>query len=720
MLENTTNHEYTPVSKRLSLILSSHGVTDLDALKAIEETDVEVAHLLPALGTKELTKCAEQGAQLAAKSTVDDLADVLLTSTETATQEAEEMLKLSRSEMAEKIESNIAAEDPTLKDEIANNYGSFTPIIETILGKEALANAGHLFAMPTFITQIQLGRAKLAQYKQILALAGKYDHNPELQRLLQAEATVLLYEGTGILAAASNSILGTTETIVGGLGKVAQRRSRKGLAIIAKALPFIEILGLGLAATIETGAIVSSAHNYYDKEKMLEAVNKLEAKMEKLYPAMQLINIEEDPSKPLPDSVKQAKAQMLEEYRLANNLCEYFSNFANTEQKDALLTIFTSGTNAGLAVTGLLSTLGVITVTGGLALVGIPIVMSVIALGNFIHDQQQAKTAEQKDNFNKTYGDFANTPEGMFAALYFIIKKEMAEKEASDKLTKEKDPNAPAHERQDNKYVHGLTMQFSAHAHNPVHQKDANLDNQPFSNYILPLLGFKSAEEFIKMVDHGLELAAVHMPAAIEKPDIQSPAVQTAFPHIIRKSDPEARQKVRDLAAQVELTYEIVGNTTGDENMKKTLSDLMLIQNGYDIMIKRCDFLLDNLDENDFNNSDTIESIRQMIDNLTAMRQTSLMELDQCLRTFDGTQLNTPGAQKVAQPVSPAKSASLFESAMQYVNSFFEKDTKTTLAETNDAINQLAQKMGVKFPADMDPQKYHGIPSSSIRDAHKI
>ena len=211
------------------------------------------------------------------------------------------------------------------------------------------------------------------------------------------------------------------------------------------------------------------------------------------------------------------------------------------------------------------------------------------------------------------------------------------------------------------------------------------------------------------MVDHGLELSSVNLPNAIEKPDIQSPAVQTAFPHIVRKSDPDARKKVRDLAAQVELTYEIVGNTAGDETMKSTLSDLMLIQNGYDIMIKRCDFLLDHLDENDFNNSDTIESIRQMIADLITMRQTSLMELDQCLRTFDSTQLNTPGAQKVAQPVSPAQPASLFESAMQYVKSFFEKDTKTTLAEKNDAINQLAKKMGVKFPADMDPQKYHGL-----------
>ena len=433
MLEKPTSHEYTPVSKRLSLILASHGVTDPDALKAIGETDVEVAQLSPALDAKALSKCAEQGAQLAAKSPVDDLADVLLSSTETATQEAEEMLKLSRSEMAEKIESNVA-EDPTLKDEIANNYGSFTPIIEALLGSAAIANVGNLFTMPTFITQIQLGRAKLMQYKQILALAGKYDNNPALQRLLQSEATILLYEGTGILAAASHSILGTAETIVGGLGNVAQKRARKGLALVTKALPFIEILGLGLAATLETGAVVSSAHNYYDKEKMLEAVNKLEAKIEKLYPAMQFINIEEDPSKPLPESVKQAKAQMLEEYRLAKNLCEYFSNFANAEQSEALSTMFTSGSNAGLAITGLLGTLGVISATGGLALVGIPVVMSVIALGNFIQDQQKAKTEEQMDNFKKEYADFANTPEGMFAALYFMIKKEMAEKE--------KDPNA--------------------------------------------------------------------------------------------------------------------------------------------------------------------------------------------------------------------------------------------------------------------------------------
>ena len=487
------------------------------------------------------------------------------------------------------------------------------------------------------------------------------------------------------------------------MGKLAKKRSGKGLGLITKALPFIEVLGFGLATMIETEAVIHSAYEYYDKNKMLEVVGKLEKKIDNIYPAMQLVSIEEDPLNPLPENVKHARAQILEEYRLANNLCEYFSTLAKTDQNDAVLTMFTSGTNAGLAITGLLSTLGIIGASGGIAIVAVPIVMSVIALSHFIHDKQQAKTEEEIAHFNKTYGDFANTPEGMFAALYFMIKKEIAEKEASDKLEKESGPTAKAGNNNDNKYSRGLMFSASAHAHNPVHQEDANLDKQPFSNYILPLLGVESPQQFISLVDHGLELSALNTPD-IQAPNIQSAEVQTAFPHIIRKTDPEARKQVRDLAAKVELTAEIVGQTAGDQTMKDTLSDLMLIQNGYDTMIKRCELILDNLDESNFKDQKTIDTLHTIIDELTALREKSLIRLDQCLQTFDNnTQLMEVGKQKAIQENTQAP-LSYFESAKQYVQSFFEEDTKTTLAEKNETINQLAEKVGVKFPPDMDPQ----------------
>ena len=110
----------------------------------------------------------------------------------------------------------MGTNDPDIIEEIANNYGSFTPVVEAILGSEVIANAGNLAIMPTCIKQIRLGRAKLEQYKQIVALAGKHADKPELQQLLKDEAQLLLYEGTGILAAASGGILGTTETMLNG------------------------------------------------------------------------------------------------------------------------------------------------------------------------------------------------------------------------------------------------------------------------------------------------------------------------------------------------------------------------------------------------------------------------------------------------------------------------------------------------------------------------